>query len=66
MEATVRYAHSLDDVVCDELGDLALRHDGVAEVEATVFPLYRAVDVDGVTQPVVRRSPAVTSYIVRL
>ena len=47
----------LDDVGGNELGNLALRDDRVAEVETTVLPLHRAVHVQRVTQPVVRRTP---------
>jgi len=46
----------LDDTSLNQLDYFPLGHYGVGEVQAPVFPLNRAVHVQSVTQPVIRRT----------
>ena len=48
-----------DNPSADEFLDLPLGDDGVLEVESPVLPLDRAVQVQGIAQPVVRRPSSV-------
>lgn len=51
-------AHLPDGSGLHQFDDLPLGHDGVVQVEAPVFPLHGAIDVQRVTQPEVRGAPA--------
>lgn len=47
-----------DNTGLHQLDDFPLGHNRVCEVQAAIFPLNRAVQVQSVNQPVIRRAPA--------
>lgn len=48
---------SPDHTSLNKFDDFPLRHNGVGEVQAAIFPLNGAVQIQSVTQPVIRGTP---------